>query len=92
MIYVGSRYEYSLIDYFSISPKGDENAMVFYDFPSGWTIDYLTYTWKDGDRLDTLANKFYERSSMWWVIMDYNPQITDIFNIPAGTIIKVPRV
>ena len=42
----------------------------------------------EGDRCDTLANRFYGNSSLWWFIARVNNLTTN--NIPAGTSIRIP--
>ena len=39
-IYLGSRYEPSFVDFVSTVPNGDENPIVFYDFPDIGTLTY----------------------------------------------------
>ena len=41
-----------------------------------------------GDRLDTLAEQFYEDSSLWWYIAKSNHLIFN--NVPVGTILRIP--
>jgi len=45
----------------------------------------------DGDRLDLLAQQFYNDSSLWWIIAIANPVLkqNSIFP-PAGSQIRVP--
>ena len=43
---------------------------------------------QEGDRCDTLANRFYGNSSLWWFISRTNNLTTN--NIPAGTSIRIP--
>jgi hypothetical protein len=54
--------------------------------------DIYVYT-TQGDRFDTLAQQFYNDSSLWWVISIANtdslPQNTLI--IPPGTQIRIPN-
>lgn len=91
-IYVGSRYEFSLIDFFATKQGGGENPVVFYDFPDIGTLSYYDHTVVEGERLDTIANKYYRRSGMWWIILDYNPEVTNPTDIKPGTILRIPRV
>jgi nucleoid-associated protein YgaU len=44
---------------------------------------------RDGDRLDTLANRFYGDSTLWWIIGMCNG-ITDSLFIVPGTKLRVP--
>lgn len=93
-VYSGSRYEYSVLAY--ASPGLFSNAfrkpVLFYYFDNIGTVTYRDYEWTVGDRLDVLANKMYQNSKMWWVIMEHNPEISDPTNIPPGTILRIPNV
>lgn len=91
-IYTGSRYEYSLIDFFAVKPGGAENPTVFYDFPDIGYLSYYTHTYVTGERLDQLAYKYYKRPGLWWLIMDHNPEIKNPFSITPGTLLRIPRV
>lgn len=90
-IYIGSRYEYSLIDFFAVKPGGNENPTVFYDFPDIGILNYQLHTWQDGERLDSLANDYYQRPGLWWKIMNANPEIDNPFDIKPGTILRIPN-
>jgi hypothetical protein len=50
------------------------------------------YTWKDGDRIDLVAEALLGNPAMWWKIADVNPQLTNPMNIQVGTQIWIPRV
>jgi hypothetical protein len=56
--------------------------------PSGYS--YFNYIWRDGDRIDTLALNTLGDESLWWEIMDINPDILNPVHIEPGTIVKVP--
>jgi|TARA_B100001094_G_scaffold45284_1_gene40213 nucleoid-associated protein YgaU len=43
-----------------------------------------------GDRLDTLANQFYENSSLWWIIAAANNVHDAPFALPDGTELRIP--
>tara|TARA_R100000995_G_C3443000_1_gene104267 strand:- start:121 stop:390 length:270 start_codon:yes stop_codon:yes gene_type:complete len=42
----------------------------------------------EGDRCDTLANRFYGDSTLWWFIARVNNLTAN--NIPAGTSLRIP--
>lgn len=44
-----------------------------------------------GDRLDTLANQFYNDSTLWWIIATANNIHDAPFSIPDGTVLRIPR-
>lgn len=56
------------------------------------SIEDLYITTTDGDRLDLLANQFYQDVDMWWIIATANPGIVkrDTFNLKPGLEIRVP--
>ncbi len=45
-----------------------------------------------GDRLDSLANKFYSDSSLYWIIYSANPNVirADQLYLPAGVQLRIP--
>lgn len=43
-----------------------------------------------GDRLDILANKYYQNPSMWWVIATANNLNDANFYIEPGTQLRIP--
>jgi hypothetical protein len=91
-IYKGSRYEYSTIDYVATTPNGNPNPVVFYQFSDIGYIEYQEHTYVEGERLDQLAYKYYRSSGYWWIIPEYNPEVTDFTNIKPGTVLRIPRV
>jgi hypothetical protein len=92
MINKNSRYEYAIIDYFALNKNEDVHPVLFYPTPDIGTINYFEYAWVKGDRLDSIAERFYGDSSSWWFILNKNPQIKDPNNIPIGTILKIETI
>ena len=92
MIYQNSRYYNQLIDFISFYPEGDNYPIVFYEFDSPGKISWWEHIYTQGERLDSIANKYYNRSDFWWLIPEYNPNIADFTNIPSGTMLRIPRV
>tara|TARA_R110000782_G_scaffold258016_1_gene347556 strand:+ start:12 stop:320 length:309 start_codon:yes stop_codon:yes gene_type:complete len=47
---------------------------------------------KDGDRLDLLADTFYNDTSLWWIISQANPQVLkgDGIVLKSGLQIRIP--
>ena len=56
------------------------------------SIDDIYVITNDGDRLDLLANQFYQDVDMWWVIATANPGVVkrDTFNLKPGLQIRIP--
>ena len=46
----------------------------------------------EGDRLDLIANQFYNDVDLWWIITTANPDIIrrDSFNLKPGIEIRIP--
>jgi hypothetical protein len=91
-VFQGSRYEFSVIDFVAIDPDADANAVVFYDFEDLGTFSYTEHEYVQGERIDSLAERYYRRPDLWWLILEHNPQIEDPTNIPSGTILRIPSV
>jgi hypothetical protein len=70
---------------------GAYEISVFRLFPTSKKTTYDSYTWVDGDTLGGLANLNIGDPRFWWEIMDANPTVTDPFNIPPGTLLRVPN-
>lgn len=69
---------------------GDYVISVFRRFPDSRILNYISYTWKNGDNLSRLAEVFGVGAKYWWEIMEINPEIDDPFDIEEGTILRVP--
>lgn len=91
-IYLGSRYEDATVDFLATNPTGDASPVVFYQFGELGLMTYTTYSWKTGDRLESLATRFYRNPELWWIIAEANPQVADVQAIPAGTVLRIPNV
>lgn len=50
------------------------------------------YVSKEGDRLDTIAQTFYQNPRLWWVIAKANNLVNGSVAIPVGTKVFIPRV
>ena len=56
-------------------------------------INDLYVTTSDRDRLDLLANQFYNNVDYWWIIANANPGIIkrDTFILKPGLEIRIPQ-
>lgn len=57
------------------------------------SIDDIYVTTSEGDRLDLLANQFYNNVDYWWIIANANPGIIkrDSFILKPGLEIRIPQ-
>ena len=69
---------------------GEYIISVFRRFPDSQQVNYITYTWKEGDNLSILSEVFGVGYKYLWEILEINPEIQDPFDIPEGTILRVP--
>lgn len=90
MIYLDSRYVDGPLFKAQDSRTGEYELTVFRAFPS-YKVKFFYYTWVETDRLDRVALRFLGASSVWWQIMDINPEIIDPLNIVPGTVLKIPN-
>lgn len=90
-IYLGSRYENSVVDFITYNFTEGPAPVCFYYFSELGVLSYVEYVWQDGDRIDQLAAKFLSYPDKWWVIAETNPEIEDLTKIKPGTKIRIPR-
>jgi hypothetical protein len=91
MIYTDSRYADGFVSRVVDSRKNTYELALYRQFPEGRS-NFFLYTWAQKDRIDLIANKFLGDPSLWWIIMDYNPEVVDPFDISVGTILRIPGV
>jgi nucleoid-associated protein YgaU len=87
----GSRYFDGPSQQIPQKNTGTYNWTVYRSFPETVKISYVDYTWVYGDRMDYLAAVYLGDATQWWRIMDINPTLEDPFDIPVGTIVRIPR-
>lgn len=56
-----------------------------------YTDLYTTINVRAGERLDTLAKRFYNDSKLWWIIALYNNLPGSTVFLQTGQIIKIPN-
>lgn len=89
MIYLGSRYEDADIAYVLDGRVGTTRATAFRS-PVEVETDVRYWFWREEDRIDVIATRYYGEPDLWWRIADANPEILDPLNIPIGTKIRIP--
>ena len=50
------------------------------------------YVVQDGDRLDTISNKFYKTPNNWWILAKANNLANGSMAVPIGTRLFIPNV
>lgn len=89
MIFTDSRYASGILAKSYDSRTESYGVTVFRQFPTE-TSAFFFYTWTQRDRIDLVANDLLGDPELWWVIMDYNPEISNPFGIPLGTVLRIP--
>jgi len=93
MIFNNSRYQIGLVGQVNDIHSTEATTYVLRDFSSVSTPEkYFLYRITEADRLDTIATNFLGDPNAWHKIMDINPDFLDPFNIPIGSVIRVPDV
>ena len=74
----------------TLNRKRTYKALKYPEIPL--SINDIYIITNDGDRLDLLANQFYQDVDMWWIIATANPGIVkrDTFNLKPGSEIRIP--
>jgi hypothetical protein len=90
MIFLDSRYVDGTLTK-TWNPRKQQYDLVVLRNWSTYVQSYFYYNWVETDRLDNLATKYLGNPSMWWEIMDINPEILDPFSITPGTQLRIPN-
>ena len=69
--------------------KTNQITSKIFDATEQNTIQFNTHVLKEGERLDTLAGKFYNDASYWWIIAAASG-IGWGLQVPPGTFLKIP--
>lgn len=54
-------------------------------------LDDIVIVANETDRCDTIAQKFYKDSELWWIIAKANQLGKGSLDIPPGTYIRIPQ-
>lgn len=92
MILEGSRYENAEVLVVQDPESGRFHRAVSERYPYGAEFSALTVITQEFDRIDLLADRYYEDPTMWWVIAYANPEIHVWDPIPVGVELRIPRV
>lgn len=90
MIVPNSRYANSNIT--TVMKDGADVAVIVPSAASTYSFAFVNYQVAVGDRIDTLAFRFYGDATQWWRIAQANPEIMFWDNIAVGSIVRVPQL
>lgn len=90
MIYLDSRYVDGPLVRAQDARNQKYTVAVFREWPS-YATRFSIYEWVETDRLDIVSWKIYGSPSLWWRILDANPEILDATSITPGTQLRIPN-
>ena len=89
-IYLDSRYADGPLFKAKDTRSPNNVVTVFRTFPV-YSVSFSLYEVTEIDRIENIAVKFLGNPEMWWQIMDINPEILNPFEIPLGTLLRIPN-
>jgi hypothetical protein len=89
MIYIGSRYQDTPVNYLLDGRTGKTHATILRRLPEV-TAPLSSARWRAGLRLDRMAGRMYENESEWWQVMDVNDEILDPMSLAPGMTVRIP--
>lgn len=72
--------------------NGKDVVYITPSMPKTYTFSFSNYVVNGSDRIDNISNAFLGDATQWYYIGYANPQILQWFDMPAGELIRVPRV
>lgn len=54
-------------------------------------FDFTYYQWQEGDRIDVIAQAYFDDERLWYVIAEANPEILVWNSLAVGTVIRIPN-
>ena len=90
MIYLDSRYSDGPL-FFGYHSAKDEFALTVFRAWPNIASEYFIYEVTEIDRIEHIAAVTIGDPSLWWKIMDLNPEIINPFEIPIGSQLRIPN-
>lgn len=74
-----------------VDRHGNRQVAIMRRVPVAQRVRVMDTLWREGDRVDLLANRYLGSAQEWWVVAEANPAVLD-WTAPAGsTPVMVPR-
>ena len=90
MIYLDSRY----VDGNIVVPFRPISNTYEYSVYRTWPVyssNFYYFLVNEVDRIENIAALRLGNPTFWWKIMDINPEILNPFEIPPGTLLRIPE-
>lgn len=92
MLYKNSRYaEPDARDVMLLQPDGRQVRTLYRGLDHTGEHTVSNYTWRAGDRIDRVADRFLQDPLRYWEILDLNPEILNAHQIEPGTQVRIPN-
>lgn len=91
-IQAGSRYANSTV---VMARNLDDTAdvqVILFSNPKDLTFSFTNHQVTADDQIDVLAYKFYADPTLWYIIANANPEVTDFMNLVPGSLLRIPSV
>jgi hypothetical protein len=84
-----SRYQTNTLATFT-DRQGRPQIAIVHQAPQAQRLTVRDYLWKDSDRVDLVAARYYNVEDAWWVYARANPGTLDWTRVAAGTAVMIP--
>jgi len=89
-IYLDSRYSDGTL-FKGKDARNNTYVTTVYRYWPTYLKNVVMYEVKEVDRIEDIAVRYLGNPSLWWKIMDLNPEVLDPFNITPGTLLRIPN-
>jgi hypothetical protein len=89
MISRTSRYQTNTQATF-VDRQGRPQIGIVHQAPQAQRLMVRDYLWKDFDRVDLVAARYYQVEDAWWTFARANPRVLDWTRVTAGTAVMIP--
>lgn len=90
MIVPSSRYRNSSTVF--LTQDGRVRQVIVPSKQASYSFQFTFHRVAQGDRVDTLAARYYGDERLWWHIADANPETLDWTVLSPGMVLRVPHV
>lgn len=90
MISRTSRYQTNQLATFT-DRQGRPQIAIVHQAPQPQRLTVYDYLWKDFDRVDLVAARYYQVEDAWWTFARANPGTLDWTQVAAGTAVMIPN-
>lgn len=71
---------------------GTDILAIVFTPPTDTTITFTYHQVTGNDYVDVLANRYYGDPTLWWVIANANPEVTNWTSLIVGSLLRIPNL